>query len=413
MPSDEDMVTTRYHYHYIHNVYGNFFNDTMEYFTTYLHPRFEYKVIGTYDKAVEYLEKQEQYNRETDKPMLPALVLNPTGEFGPADGSAGGKQLWRFPNLAPGFIKRLFEPIYQDENVVVNVGFLRIKGEIELIMLLNSFYEYADLRMYMIQIFGGLERWIYPRWFSSFIILPQEFIDYKYTNEYTHLSYKLDWKSAGAHRRLVKTTNINELVVDCDKIKPMYRLTSLADGSTRYGGTDKLADWRLTATVEYEVELPSYLILSSDYLAKAIDLEIRYGSCYSEYTDYKPPVNRELYNIKWDMGIDETSHTEFDAIDFDTTSTVEFEGTATFKTRYFHIITKAQSKSEVDIEITIPEQITDNKLLIVNSRYGQIMYGDDYVLKNSGRTLVIKVGNVKLVEGMVIELYIYELGGVT
>jgi len=412
MPSDKDMIGTRYHYHYIHNVYGNFFADTLEYLTSYLHPRFQYKVVGTYDKAVEFLSKKEQYNRETDKPMLPALVLNPTGEFGPAEAIAGGKQLWRFPNLAPGFIKRLFEPIYQDQNVVVNVGFMRIKGEIELIMLLNSIYEYTDLRMYMFQVFGGTDRWIYPRWFTSFVILPEELINYRYRNEYSKVSYKLNWGSAGATRRLVKSTNINELVVPCT-IKPMYKLTSITDGSSKYGGTDKLADWRLTSTLEYEVELPSFLVLESDYLAVGFDLEIGYGSCYSQYSDYRPPVNRELYNIGWDMGIDETSNTEFDAINFDTTSDVVFQGTATFKTRYFHVITKVESKSKTNVEISIPEQITDNKLLIVNSRYGQLLYGDDYILKDSGFTLVIKVSNVQLVEGMVIELYIYGLEGVT
>jgi len=411
MPSDKDMIETRYNYLYIHNVMGSFFADTMEYFTTYLHPRFEYRVIGTYDKVVETLSKQEQYGRETDKPMLPALILNPTGEFGPAEAIAGGKQLWRFPNLAPGFVKRLFEPIYQDQNVIVNVGFMRVKGEIELIMLLNSFYEYSDLRMYMFQIFGGPDRWIYPRWFTSFIILPEELINYKYRNEYEKVSYKLNWDSAGATRRLVKTTNINELVVPCN-IKPMYRLTSISDGSTRYGGTDKLADWRLTSTIEYEVELPSFLVLESDYLTVGFDFEIEYGSCFSEYSDFRPPVNRELYNISWDMGIDETSNTEFDSINFDTTSDVVFRGTATFRTRYFHVITKLESKSTSNVEITIPEQITNEKLLIVNSRYGQLMYGDDYILKDNGFTLVIKVSNVRLVKGMIIELYVYRLEGV-
>ena len=59
-------------------------------------------------------------------------------------------------------------PIYQDANVTLHAGFMRITGEIELLMLLNSFYEYCDLRMYMLQIFGGTDRWIHPNFFNSF-----------------------------------------------------------------------------------------------------------------------------------------------------------------------------------------------------------------------------------------------------
>ena len=90
-------IQTRWRYHFIHNVYAHFFNDMLEYFSTYHYPRFEYTVVGTYDKAVEYLEKCQQYERETDKPLLPALILNPSGEFDNADALSGGKQLWRFP----------------------------------------------------------------------------------------------------------------------------------------------------------------------------------------------------------------------------------------------------------------------------------------------------------------------------
>ena len=84
-------IQTRWRYHFIHNVYAHFFNDMLEYFSTYLYPRFEYTVVGTYDKAVEYLEKCQQYARETDKPLLPALILNPSGEFDNADANSGGR----------------------------------------------------------------------------------------------------------------------------------------------------------------------------------------------------------------------------------------------------------------------------------------------------------------------------------
>ena len=136
-----DYQESKYHYFFIHNVIGDFFHATLDYFAPYLYERFKYRVVGTYDKAVEFLSKKDQYDRETDMPMLPALVLDPSGEMVTADAIAGGKQLWRYPNLAAKFVKRLYDPVYQDIDVMVNVGFTRLKGTFNLVMLTNSFYE--------------------------------------------------------------------------------------------------------------------------------------------------------------------------------------------------------------------------------------------------------------------------------
>ena len=398
-------IQTRWRYHFIHNVYAHFFKDMLDYFSTYLYPRFEYTVVGTYDKAVEYLEKCQQYERETDKPLLPALILNPAGEFDNADASSGGRQLWRFPNLAYGFNKRLFQPVYQDENLLCTVSFMRIKGEIELLMLLNSFYEYCDIRMLFLNIFGGRDRIIYPRFFSSFIILPEELLNYEYTNEYTGVSYTMDWAGVGAQTELVRSTARNEVVIPCN-IKPQFAMVSLTDGSQRYGGADRLADWRLAATINYEVEIPNYFILQSDYLALGADVEIRYGSTFSEYNDFQPPIERQLFKSRWDW--------EENILDpenlCDSTSTVSIADYV-FKTRYFHEVTQADIDSTSNLEITLPEQIIDLKIMIVNSKEGELSYGDHYVIEDNGWTLVIKTvdpPNVFLEEGWILELYVYE-----
>ena len=109
--------------------------------------------------------------------------------------------------------------------------------------------------------------------FNSFIILPEELINYEYYNEVTGLRYNLDWSQCGAWNQLVETTARNEYVIPC-KIKPRFRFTAMSDGSTRLGGTEKLPDWRLSFTVEYEVEVPSFIILESDYLAENISFNI-------------------------------------------------------------------------------------------------------------------------------------------
>jgi len=371
MPSDADMTEHRYHYYFIHNVFGHFFKDVLDYFSDYLYPRFQWTVVGTYEKAVEYIDKQTKLGREADMPKVPALILNPTGEFTTADAAAGGRQLWRFPNLAPGLANLIFEPIYTDANVEVNVCFSRFKGEIELIMLLPSFYEYCDLRVLLIQIFGGLERWIYPVWFNSFIIFEEDAWNYTYENDLTGERYQIDWENHGASERLIKSTARNERVFPC-RIKPTFRLMSLTDGSTRYGGTDRLPDWRLNATVEYEVEFPSYMTFRSDALRPSGSpppiMNLKYGSSYSSYEQFAQDIGDKKHIIS--QGSDEYEITN----------------------RYFHQITSTEADSTADIQIELPITIDTTSELdsfVVVTKYGLMAYGEHYQLINNGNTLVI------------------------
>jgi len=181
----------------------------------------------------------------------------------------------------------------------------------------------------------------------------------------------------------------------------------MADGSNRYGGPDKIAEWRLTVTINYELEMPNYLILESDYLAEHVQLEMRYGSTYSAYNDYQPPVNRQIYNYSWDWGLDSTSNSEILETP-DSTCNIVNLGDYVYKTRYFHIVTAAEASSTTYVDISLPERIVDRLILIVNSKYGQLNYGDHYLIINNGQTLRIKKENVELQEDWILELYIYE-----
>ena len=467
----------KYHYFFIHNAIGDFFHATLDYFGPYLYERFKYKVVSTYDKAVEFLSKQEQYDRETDMPMLPAIILDPSGEMGTADAIAGGKQLWRYPNLVGNFAgKYLFDPVYQDEDVMVNVGFSRIKGTFTLLMLTNSFYEYCDLRIFMIQQMGDLERYIYPIWFTTFVILPERFVNYEYVNPVTGKSHTLNWDSAGAFSELVRTTNINELVIPA-KIKPIYKMTNMSDGSTRYGGTDKLADWRLSIDIEYEVEIPSFLIINTDYLVDTVKtnfyissttsysdnamfnnmmssmstvdqskalkyIKETYGETYTlsdvrralitddtlkriipkeareaffginpdkktpEILDFESHEHNLQSSKTWDTGLDSTSS---GTIDLNPDKIVKLcsKDELKFKTRYFHIVTKSESESTTSFNITIPEVVTVDKLVLIG-KSGPMTYGSHYTLSTDGITLTILTTNVDLRENDMLELFIYD-----
>ena len=411
--ADEDKIETRFHYEFIHNVLGHFYKDTLDYFSDYLYPRFQWKVVSTYDKAVEYLMKNIEYGREVDQAMKPALILNPSGDF--EFDETYGKLPWRFPNLAPGMIKRIYQPIYQDQNVIINLGFSRLKGELEFIALVNSFYEYTDVKLYLGLIFGGKDRYIYPQRFNSFIILPEDIYNYEYNNEYTGVSYKLN--IPGTENKLIKTTNRTEVVYPME-ILPKFKLIGMTDASERLGGTDKLPTWKLNFNLEYEVEIPSWLILESDYLAQNLKVNIKYGSCYSsnyEYNSEEVPVNISSFTSKL-VYVDSTSGNE---ISLDGTSQVSIEQTPDhsdiedrteliFKTRYFHIVTQSEEESTTTVEFSLPETILNKDTLIVNTKYGHLAYGDNYTISEDGNDIIINKTYTNLDENDIIELYVYE-----
>jgi len=404
------MSTDKFHYQFIHNVFGCFIENTLEYFGDYLYPRFKHQVVGTYDKAVEYITKQEHYGREGDKPNLPALILNPTGDFNLDDPQSTAHQFWRFPHLAAGQAAGLFDPIYKDNNVEINVAFTRLKGEIELLALLPSFYEYFDLKIYFIQMFGGEGRYIEPMYFNDFLILPPELVNYRYENDVTGESYQLDWTN-NAYDFLVKTTNQNELVVP-GKVKPRYVLRGMSDGSTRYGGMDDTATWRLSSIIEYEIEIPSFIFLKTNGVVENVDFGIKYGSVYSTYEDYNVPQYEETIETHIDSGFQENKNSinnmQSDPPD-SLCSGEKIKRTLEMKNRYFHKVTQQQADSTSDVIIGLPERIYDTTLLKVQGKQGLMIYGTDYVIENAGKDLKIIVENVELDKDDMIELFVYDV----
>ena len=403
--------TIREHSFFIHSAFGHFFKDSLDFFSSYLYPRFEWTVVSTFDKAVEYIQKKDKLEgRESDKPNLPALILNPIGDFGLADANTGARQLYRFPNLAPKFNTKMYFPIYQDENVILSPGFTRVKGEFELIMLCNSFYEYTDLRIFLIQIFGGNDRPIMPRWFNSFIVIPEELINYNYTNDITGLSYILDWSDANATTALVKSTAKNELVFPT-VIYPQYKMINISDGSEKYGGPDKLAEWKLSVNIEYEVEIPTFLVLQADYLAEKININIGYGSAYSVNDTFgapKPLINEHSTIVEWDSSLEEQSNSVITIpAEADSVTSNEY----ILENRYYHIITITEAvDSTSNVLIELPYQLDEiNNKIKVLGKNGYLDRGDHYNIGTPATNISIIVDNVNLSEGDIIELYIYKL----
>ena len=365
-------------------------------------PRISWKVIGTYFKAIEYLNKSKEYDRETDMPMLPMLALNPSGDF--VIEEKYGRMLWRFPYLVGGFATDVYNPIYKDKNITITPNLTRLRGDLEIVIATSSYYEYLDYKVTLNLLFGGMDRYIYPNFFNLFIILPDNIKDLVYLNDVTGQTYPID--ISDAETKLIKTIAQNKLVYP-GIINPIFKMTSMSDHSTRFGGIDDTPSWSLGFNVEYEIEVPTQFIVESDYLLEHIDLDISLGVVYSKndlYGQGIPPQEIQSFTANYDWHIlDSTDSSASITPDV----TIDNLQDREFKIRYYHIITREEAESTVDIEITLPEPIVDKKLLMILYPYGKMTY-DQYDIINGGDTLVLYVKNLKLETGQFLELYVYQ-----
>lgn len=365
----------RYDYFFIYNVWGHFFRSVLDYYGDHVFPRFKNdgtKVMATYDKAVEYLLNINRLDdREEDRPNLPAITLNPSGEMTIAD--EGGRQQWRYPNLLPGFGARIYQSIYDDSNVRISPVFGRFSGDIELIMWTNSIYEYLDLKTLFFEIHGGMERYIYPFYFTTFIIIPEELVNFQYSNSITGESYTLRWDETTANPELIKAINKDKLVYP-GVIKPRWRLTSLSDGSERYGGTDRVAEYRLNATLNYEIEIPTFLVLKSD----------------------SGPVEEITTEIGLEITVTDDPQVYVDLV---TDSTQTIQTYYEFRRNYIYEVTQQDIDSTGDIIINLPEPV-ENMKIVVTSLDRRMSFFDHYLV--FATQVQIKKENVILEPGQLI-----------
>jgi hypothetical protein len=272
---------------------GQFYRGLLNWFAADFYP-FKYKVIGTYDKAVEFWNKKLEFGREIEKNILPSITLDPSGEFEPEE--RAGKFFWQYPNLGAGLGARLFDPIYKDEQIRVTPVFTRFQGTAEIMMWCHSVYEYIDVRTKLFMWSGGIGRYLRPRFWWTYIVLPDEVLDYEYEGSQSVQKYQIDWRSTDAVLTLIRNMNQTRTVYPL-KISPWFQIESVGDGSQKYGGQD-LASYKLLCNIKYEINLPTYLVVEADWKLNTIKIDTCMGGMYTSYGD-EPPVavlERLTYN---------------------------------------------------------------------------------------------------------------------
>jgi hypothetical protein len=159
--------------------------------------------------------------------------------------------------------------------------FSRYEGTFETIFFFSSVYELIDFRTYLFQYTGGFNRYIRPKCFNSFIIIPDELKNYEWTP-----GKKLDWGNTGAYFLLIENMNQVKYVIP-SVLNPVWKLESLNDSSTKFGG-DQIAEYKMSASWKYEICLPTYMLLSNRVGDCKVNYNFSMSKVYTKY-DWQPP----------------------------------------------------------------------------------------------------------------------------
>ena len=240
---------------YVHNCFSSMFHGILNWISSEFYPRFNYKVITTYDKAVEFFNKKiKNPDGEVQTAVLPCVSLDPVLDF--SNEERAGRFLWMFENYDPLHGKYLFPQInLKEQGVTITPVFSRYQGTAELTFWFESIYELIDFRVKLIQYCGGYGRWIRPKFFWTHLILPKELIEFEGPEG------KLDWSATNEKIIQLETTNTKEYAYPF-LLNSIWKLDSFGDSSTKMGG-EQVSEWKLSASFTWEAMIPTFIRLDN------------------------------------------------------------------------------------------------------------------------------------------------------
>lgn len=235
---------------FVHTCFMSLFSGMLNWISDVLYPRFNYKVITTYDKAVEvFTKKMQNPDGEVQNAFLPALTLDPVLDF--SNEERAGRFLWMFKNLDAGKKNNWNTIKLTDQGVTITPMFTRYQGTVEITAWFTSIYELMDFRTKVIQYCGGYQRWIRPDCFWTHLILPKQIIDAEGPNG------AIDWNGINPEIITLQTTTTKEYALPF-QLDAIWRLDSFSDASNKMGA-DQIAEYKQTATFTWECNIPTWI----------------------------------------------------------------------------------------------------------------------------------------------------------
>lgn len=248
---------------FVSNLLGTFHKSILDFFLDVFYTRFKIGVITTADNSVFKITKYyENMGKEITGIPLPCVSIDPTGDL---DHDERTNYLWRYSNLAGGFGGKLYDPIYADGHVKITPVYNRFRGTYTVYMFLSSMDEMLDMKLKLIQYFGGKDRYYKPDFIHSYLHIPASLVEYRYQNDILGIDQQLDWSSSLLENRLFRVI-AKDVYAHPIVMTPIIRMSGIPSPSAnKFGDSNNIPDYRLETTFEYEMDLPVFLITEVDY----------------------------------------------------------------------------------------------------------------------------------------------------
>ena len=269
---------------FVHQSFMSLFSGMLNWIGDVLYPRFKYKVITTYDKAVEvFTKKKQNVDGQTQAAFLPALTLDPVLDF--SNEERAGRFLWMFKNLA-GKRGNVWNRItLSDQGVCITPMFTRYQGTVEVTGWFTSMYDLMDYRTTVIQYCGGYQRWIRPELFWTHLILPKQIFNHEGPEG------KVDWHSVNPEIITLSTTGTKEYALPF-QLDAIWRLDSFGDATTKMGA-DQVAEYKSVANFTWECNIPTFIRVENyKYPINKISLNVGMTPAVAKYPLH---VNYKLF----------------------------------------------------------------------------------------------------------------------
>ncbi|MCK9556213.1 hypothetical protein M0R36_10445 [bacterium] len=249
--------------HFISNILGTFHQSMLDFFLDVFYPRFKIGIMTTADNTIFQITKYyENMGREITGIPLPCVSLDPTGDL---DNDERTNYLWRYSNFGGGFGGHLYDPIYEDEYVKITPVYNRYKGTYTVYMFLSSMDEMLDMKLKLIQYFGGKDRYFSPDYIHSYLHIPAPIVEYRYVNDVLNIDQQLAWNTSLLEKRLFRVI-AKDVYAHPITLNPLIRMSGTPSPSAnKFGDSNNIPDYRLETTFEYEMDLPVHLVTRVDY----------------------------------------------------------------------------------------------------------------------------------------------------
>ena len=177
--------------------------------------------------------------------------------------------LWNYPNTHPYMAHWNRPPIIFEDGTMLTMTTRRMQGNIDLRIFVDSQPEEHDIQMSFLNFFRGL---------NTVVPLNNITLEFCLSDKIKMLTDRndeivLNLLDSNISHKLVKATNQYEYMIPIGTT-PLLRLASLTDASTFYGGTD-FAEFALSGSLQYELEIPSILTLQTELDIRHIEFNIR------------------------------------------------------------------------------------------------------------------------------------------